>query len=74
MRAALVAQAVLDLLRRQQYRKNRRLTRAWRPESSSLCGQRQTLRQAGIKPLILGAIVLVWLVAAGGALQVWLAG
>ena len=33
-----------------------------------------TLRQAGIKPLILGAIVLVWLVVAGGALQTWLAG
>ena len=33
-----------------------------------------TLRQAGIKPLILGAIVLVWLIVAGGALQTWLAG
>ena len=33
-----------------------------------------TLRQAGIKPLILGAIILVWLVVAGGALQTWLAG
>ena len=31
-----------------------------------------TLRQAGIKPLILGVIVLVWLVVAGGALQVLL--
>ena len=33
-----------------------------------------TLRQAGIKPLILGAIILIWLVVAGGALQTWLAG
>lgn len=33
-----------------------------------------TLRQAGIKPLILGAIILVWLVVAGGLLQRFLAG